>query len=113
MDFPKVPNGKYKVFVRIIGYAPAMNIVIVSNNIAPITFSLNESAIEAEDIVVSASPFAGTESDQYQSAESKPTVELHQSAGSSFAEKISDLPGVAVRGNGSAPSRPDPSRTNR
>jgi len=33
-------------------------------------------------------------------------VEFQNSPGASFADKISDLPGVAVRGNGSAPSRP-------
>lgn len=105
-DFPKVPNGKYKVFIRIIGYASQVNIVTVLDNNTPTTFNLRTSAIEAEEIIVSASPYAGTSGDQYQSAESKSMVELHQSPGSSFAEKISDLPGVALRGNGSAPSRP-------
>ena len=105
-DFPKVPNGKYKIFVRTIGYASAVNIVSVSDNTAPTTFNLRTSAIEAEEIVVSASPYAGTSDDQYQSAESKSTQELHDAAGSSFSEKISDLPGVAVRYMGSAATRP-------
>jgi iron complex outermembrane receptor protein len=105
-DFPNIPNGMYKVFVRIIGYAPATNIVTVSDNIAPTTFTLRESAIEAEEIVVSASPYAGMPGDQYQSAESKSSQELHDSPGSSFSEKIADLPGVAVRYMGSAETRP-------
>ncbi|MFI5263810.1 MAG: carboxypeptidase-like regulatory domain-containing protein, partial [Candidatus Kapaibacterium sp.] len=105
-DFPNVPNGTYKVFVRIIGYASATNIVTVSDNIAPTAFSLHESAIEAEEIIVSASPYAGTSGDQYQSAESKSSQELHESSGSSFSEKISDIPGVAVRYMGSAETRP-------
>ncbi len=105
-DFPNVPNGTYKVFVRIIGYAPATNIVTISDKIAPTTFALRESAIEAEEIVVSASPYAGLPGDQYQSAESKSAQELHESSGSSFSEKISDLSGVAVRYMGSAESRP-------
>jgi len=33
-------------------------------------------------------------------------VEFQNSSGATFAEKISDLPGVAVRSLGSAPSRP-------
>ncbi len=105
-DFPKIPNGKFKVFVRIIGYASAINIVTVSDNTAPTTFNLRTSAIEAEEIVVSASPYAGTSGDQYQSAESKSAQELHESPGSTFPEKISDLPGVAVRYMGSAATRP-------
>ena len=104
--FLNVPNGSYKVFARVIGYASAINTVDVADNTAETSFALRESAIEAEEIVVSASPYARTADDQYQSAESKPMVEVHESAGSSYAEKISDLPGVAVRGNGSAPARP-------
>jgi iron complex outermembrane receptor protein len=105
-EFSKVPNGTYKVFVRIIGYAAATNIVIVNDNAVQTSFVLRESAIEAEEVIVSASPYAGTTGDQYQSAESKSAQELHESPGSSFSEKISDLPGVAVRYMGSAEARP-------
>ncbi|HEY2824659.1 MAG TPA: TonB-dependent receptor, partial [Gemmatimonadales bacterium] len=37
---------------------------------------------------------------------SKSLTEFQNSSGATFAEKISDLPGVTVRANGSAPSRP-------
>ena len=104
--FQSVPKGTYKVFVRVIGYASALKTVQVDGPTAETTFMLSESAIGIEEVVVSASPYARTADDQYQSAESKSMAELHDSPGSSFAEKISDLPGVTVRGNGSAPSRP-------
>ncbi len=104
--FSNVPNGTYKIFARVIGYASATNTVQVMNSVAETYFDLRESAIEAEEVVVSAAPYARTADDQYQSAESKSLVQLHESPGSSFAEKISDLPGVTVRGNGSAPARP-------
>ncbi len=104
--FLSVPEGRYRIFVRVIGYAPATDTIQVDGPFAEATFELNESAIGIEEIVVSASPYARTADDQYQSAESKSTVDLHDSPGASFAEKISDLPGVTVRGNGSAPSRP-------
>ena len=104
--FPNMSKGTYRIFVRVIGYSPATNTVEVDGPDAETTFMLNESAIGIEEVVVSASPYARTADDQYQSAESKSMVELHDSPGSSFAEKISDLPGVTVRGNGSAPSRP-------
>src|ERR1041385_738735 len=104
--FYNIPDGTYKVFVRAIGYASAVNTIQIADNTAETSFALHESAIEMEEIVVSAAPYARTADDQYQSAESKSMVEFHESAGSSFAEKISDLPGVTVRGNGSAPARP-------
>ena len=104
--FANVPKGIYKIFIRVIGYASATNTVRVDGPSAETTFTLHESAIGIEEVVVSASPYPRTADDQYQSAESKSMVELHDSPGSSFAEQISDLPGVTVRGNGSAPSRP-------
>ena len=99
-------KGTYRIFVHVIGYASATNTIQVDGPFAETTFALHESAIGIEEVVVSASPYARTADDQYQSAESKSMVELHDSPGSSFAEQISDLPGVTVRGNGSAPSRP-------
>jgi len=104
--FTNVPNGTYRVFVHVIGYASATNNVLVDGPSAETSFALHESAIGIEEVVVSASPYARTADDQYQSAESRSMLELHDNPGSSFAEKISDLPGVSVRGNGSAPSRP-------
>lgn len=106
VDFPNVPNGAYRVFVHAIGFASETNTVQVMDNTAEASFELHESAIEVKEVVVSAAPYASTADDLYQSAESKSMVEFHQSPGSSFAEKISDLPGVAVRGMGAAPARP-------
>ena len=106
VTFSNVPKGTYKVFVRVIGYASETNTVLVDGLSAETSFALHESAIGIEEVVVSASPYARTADDQYQSAESVSMLELHDNPGSNFAEKISDLPGVTVRGNGSAPSRP-------
>ena len=104
--FLNVPKGRYSIFVRVIGYAAATNSVRLDGPSTETAFDLNESAIGVEEVVISASPYARTADDQYQSAESRSMLELHSGPGSSFAEKLSDLPGVAVRGNGSAPSRP-------
>ncbi|HUI31925.1 MAG TPA: TonB-dependent receptor [Candidatus Acidoferrales bacterium] len=104
--FPGVPNGTYNVFVHVIGYASASNKVSVAGADVTTSFALHESAIEAAEVVVSASPYARPADKEYQSAQSKSMVELHDSPGSSFAEKISDLPGIEVRYNGSAPARP-------
>ncbi len=104
--FLDVPKGRYRVFARTMGYAAATQIVEVSGGQAVTTVALKRSAILLPEVVVSASPYARPADEQYQSAESKSQIEFDNSVGTSFAEKISDLPGVSVRGNGSAPSRP-------
>jgi iron complex outermembrane recepter protein len=104
--FSAVPEGRYSVFVGVGGYASVTNAVAVTRGTATTSFDLQASAIALEAIVVSASPFPRTATEQYQSTESKSQLDFLNSAGSSFAEKISDLAGVTVRSNGSAPTRP-------
>jgi iron complex outermembrane receptor protein len=104
--FPDVPAGRYRLFVAASGYASATDTVAVTVGTTTATFDLRQSAVPLAEIVVSASPVARTTSDTYQPAASKSQVDFLNSSGRSFAEKIADLPGVAVRGNGAAPSRP-------
>ena len=104
--FERVPAGTYHVFVHAIGYASITSTVQVTDGEAELSFSLIASAIPGEEVVVSASPYARTESDQYQPVATKDADELHQSPGSTFSEEIDDIPGVATRYNGAAPSRP-------
>ena len=104
--FADLPGGTYHLLVSAIGYATASKLVAVSADTAMVTFDLSPSAVTLKEIVVTASPIARTDDDQYQSVSSKSFLELQNSPGTSFAEKISDLPGVAVRGLGSAPTRP-------
>jgi iron complex outermembrane receptor protein len=104
--FTDVPAGRYRVFVRMLGYASMTREVHVGDSISNLFFNLTESALPGEEIVVSAVPYARSTSDQYQSVATVPMEELHESSGGSFAEEIADLPGVSVRYNGSAPARP-------
>lgn len=104
--FADVPPGTYRIFVAATGYASATDTVRVTEQGAREVFDLRESAVPLEEIVVSATPTARPADEQYQPAESRSRVALDNAAGTSFAEKIADLPGVNVRGNGSAPSRP-------
>ncbi|MFI5207501.1 MAG: TonB-dependent receptor [Gemmatimonadales bacterium] len=104
--FLDVPNGTYRIYVGMLGYASASDTVRVQGLTASVTFDLVVSAAPLREIVVSASPYARPTDEQYQPAESKSRIAFATSPGMSFAEKISDLPGVSVRGNGSAPSRP-------
>ena len=104
--FSDVPKGIYRVYVGVTGYASATDTVSVTSGTARVSFNLRESAIHLKEVVVSGSPTARISDEQYQSTASKSQVEFQNSPGTSFAEKISDLPGVAVRSLGSAPSRP-------
>jgi iron complex outermembrane recepter protein len=104
--FSNVPRGMYRLFVAVSGYASATDTANMTGGSARVSINLRESAVKLKEVVVSASPNARTTDEQYQSTASKSRVEFENSPGTSFAEKISDLPGVAVRGNGSAPSRP-------
>ena len=104
--FPNVPKGTYRVFVGVTGYASATDTVRVVSDVANVSFNLRESAIQLKEVVVSASPVERTSDEEYQSTASKSRVEFQNSPGTSFAEKITDIPGVTARRLGSAPSRP-------
>ncbi len=104
--FADVPSGRYRLAVGLIGFAPETRAVETSGDNTTVDFDLRVSVIPLGEIVVSATPFPRTSDEQYQSVESKSLVDLENGAGSSFAEKLADVPGVTVRGNGSAPSRP-------
>ena len=104
--FANVPLGTYRLFVTILGYASALDTVPVTGPNATAAFDLKESPVPLKEVVVSASPIPRPPDEQYQAADSKSRIDFDNSVGTSFAEKISDLPGVTVRGNGSAPSRP-------
>ena len=105
-EFQRVPKGRYRVFAGLIGFASHVDTLEISGESTTADFDLKVSAIPREEVVVSASPYARTADDQYQSAESKGLVEFQDSPGANYADKLSDLPGVTVRGNGPAPSRP-------
>jgi len=104
--FDQVPAGTYRVYASAPGYAPAIDTVRSTGADVTVDFSLRPSPIPLPQIVVSAAPVARSASDQYQAVGTKSRLELAQSGGMTFAEKLADLPGVAVRGNGMAPNRP-------
>lgn len=104
--FNDVPVGNHDIFVHALGFASESKQINVGDSVVRVAFSLRESAFETGEVIVSASPYATLADEQYQPVCSKSMAELHDSPGSSFAEKISDLPGIEVRYNGSAPARP-------
>jgi iron complex outermembrane receptor protein len=105
--FSDVPNGTYRVYAGgMVGYGAATDTVQLSGGTVSVTLALPASAVPLHEVVVSGSPTARPADEQYQSVESKSEVELDNSSGMTYAEKIDDLPGVATRWNGSAPARP-------
>ncbi len=104
--FPDVPAGTYKIFVRCIGYASDTKEVKVDNNEVGLSFSLRQTAIQSEEVVVSASPYARPANELAQPAESMSRTQLQMAPGQNFSQEISDMPGVSVRYNGAAPERP-------
>ncbi|HZH41110.1 MAG TPA: TonB-dependent receptor plug domain-containing protein, partial [Gemmatimonadales bacterium] len=104
--FDQVPAGTYRVYVGAPGYASAIDTVRSTGADVTVDFSLRPSAIALPEIVVSGAPVARSADDQYQAVGTKSRLELARSSGMTFAEKLADLPGVAVRGNGMAPNRP-------
>ena len=104
--FADVPKGTYQLFVTIDGYAAATHTVEVSGATATTAFDLKRSAVPLKEVVVSASPLPKTSDEEYQAVNTKSQIDFDNTAGTSFAEKIDDLPGVNARWNGSAPARP-------
>ena len=104
--FTEMPVGTHTLFVTARGYALASKSVITNGASITINFDLKPSALPLKEIVVSATPVARSTDDQVQATASKALLDLQNSGGMSFAERISDLPGVAARSNGSAPARP-------
>ena len=104
--FVSVPAGTYRLFVAATGFASVTDTVRLAGDSATAAFELRESAVPLQPIVVSAGPTGRPADEAYQPVASKSRAEFDNSAGTSFAEKLADLPGVNVRGNGSAPARP-------
>jgi len=104
--FSGLPMGGYTLFANASGYASSSKMIELSGRAVRAAFDLTPSAVALSTIVVSASPTPRSSTDLYQSVDSKSQIDFLNSSGTSFAEKLSDLPGVSVRGNGSAPSRP-------
>lgn len=104
--FVNLPPGTYTVYAGLHGYGALTRAVTVARGTATLDFDLRESALPLTEVVVSASPAARTADQLYQSVASKGMIEFQNSGGSSFAEKLGDLPGVSVRLNGSAAARP-------
>lgn len=103
--FATVPLGTYRIVVTALGHAPVTDTVHVTGPTTTVALELRASPIALPAVVVAA-PTPHLANELYQPVATKGRSAFDNSPGMSFAEKLSDLPGVAVRGNGSAPTRP-------
>lgn len=103
--FADVPLGTFRIVATAVGHAPATDTVTVTGPTTTVTIDLRESPISLPAVVVAA-PSPHLANELYQPVASKGRTDFDNSSGMGFAEKLADLPGVAVRGNGSAPNRP-------
>ena len=101
-----LPTGTYRLYTTAIGFRALTDTIEVGALPVTVALTLVPSPIPVEPVVISAAPTPSTADELYQPAQSKGRGDLSQEPGITFSEKISDLPGVAMRGNGSAPSRP-------
>ncbi len=98
-------NGKYLVEVRMIGYATATQYV----NITGVTgqdFTLSESIIERNEVVVTATSLATMEHKNVTPMQSIRIKELRQHAFTNVVDAIAKLPGVSQLSTGPAISKP-------
>ncbi len=104
--FTSVPPGTWTLYTSLVGYAAVTQRITVERAAINADVELKASALPLKTVVVSAAPTARLSDDAYQSTESKGLLDVQTSGGASWAERLSDLPGVTVRLNGSAAARP-------
>ncbi len=104
--FANVPPGTFRIVATALGYAAATDTVHLTGAGASVTLELRPSPLPLSPVVVTAAPTARPADEVYQPVASKGRIALADGEGMTFAEKIKDIPGVAIRGNGSAPARP-------
>lgn len=87
-----LPNGNYKIVVSIIGYETlSQNIALPTDE--PITFVLNPSAIEMEEIIVS-TPFHKLQSENVMKVERQSVSDLKSKGSVTLSDGISNIAGV-------------------
>ena len=104
-ELTNLPNGKTKVQFSFVGYASDIKTVFLNSSSVELNASLNESVIEAEEIVVS----GGYHSTQHENAVKIDVLKLNPKevlASPNFSEVLTRVPGVDMISKGSGVSKP-------
>jgi iron complex outermembrane receptor protein len=104
--FPEVPEGRYHLSVSAIGFAPVVELVLVSDSGAVLHIALKPSVVELEALQVTASPNATTLLNSPQPVSAMSGQELKQAQAASLGETIQSLPGVRSLSTGTGIGKP-------
>jgi len=103
--FKQVKAGPYTLVVSLTGHKTSTTTVLVPLT-HDITITLKEDVINLKETVVTGNPFALQDQELSQSTISLSQLDLQIKRGSTLAQSLNFLPGVAIRSNGTATSRP-------
>jgi len=100
-----LPNGNIKVQYSFIGYASKVETIVLNGSTVELNVKLNQSVVEAEEIVVS----GGYNTTQHQNAVKIDVLKLKPTeikATPNFMETLTKIPGVDMISKGSGVSKP-------
>jgi len=100
-----VHKGSYLVAVRILGYATQTRNVSINGETIE-NFSLKESVIEKNAVIVTGTSIAGEERKSITPIQSISIRDIEKNASSNIIDAITQLPGVSQLGTGPAVSKP-------
>ena len=100
----RLPEGTYTLRVRFVGYSTITETVSVPFAGEYLQIVMQESTLEIDEIIVTASPLGSQVG--YQPAQSLSGESLQRRAASSIGEMLDGTPGLAMRSFGSASARP-------
>ena len=104
-EFTDLPNGKIKIRFSYIGYANSVQTIVINSSSYLLNVYLQESAIEAEEVVVS----GGYNSTQHENAVKIDVYKLNQSdilATPNFSQILTNIPGVDMISKGNGVAKP-------
>ena len=105
--FSDIRAGKYTIRFSFIGHRSVEKEVIVPSKEAEnLLITMEESVVHLEDIVVTGNPFLSDPKNISQNSISLSNLDLKINRSSSVAEMLNFQPGIAMRSNGIASSRP-------
>ncbi|MGJ8593589.1 MAG: TonB-dependent receptor [Aquaticitalea sp.] len=99
-----IPSGTYKMVISIIGYETLSQNVAIPTS-APLTISLNPSAIEMEEVIVS-TPFHKLQSENVMKVERESVADLKSRGSVTLTDGISNIAGVETVTTGLSIGKP-------
>jgi len=102
-----IPNGKYTLRFSLVGHkTKRITLTVPSNEAGSLIAELEDGSVDMHEIVVTGNPFASLKSEISQSSLTLSARDLEIKRGVNIGETLNFQPGVSVRSNGTATSRP-------